>query len=144
MLSLQNVREEATPYEPIRRCPDCGETKSLDAFPRNRASSRGRATYCKPCHANRTRACIRRIHGSGRLFQLGRRYGLDEIDIGWLLLRQNNGCAICKNETRLHVDHDHETGRVRGLLCLNCNNGLGMFDDRVELMQKAIRYLEWP
>lgn len=64
---------------------------------------------------------------------------------------QNGLCAICnKPETAfmktktmfLAVDHDHATGEVRGLLCTNCNNGLGRFNDNIELLQKAIQYIE--
>lgn len=71
-----------------------------------------------------------------------------------LVKRQGEVCAICgKPETvkiapsqgggisRLSIDHDHNTGKVRGLLCHNCNNGIGRFMDDVEFMLKAIRYL---
>ncbi len=64
---------------------------------------------------------------------------------------QNGLCAICnqpetafmKNKIMyLAVDHDHKTGKIRGLLCSNCNNGLGRFYDNVELLQNAIGYIE--
>jgi hypothetical protein len=68
-----------------------------------------------------------------------------------LLETQGGGCAICdckpkpgvkrSNEVRLHVDHDHTTLEVRGLLCGRCNRGIGMFDDSSEKMQKAARYV---
>jgi hypothetical protein len=67
------------------------------------------------------------------------------------LLRQQNGvCAICgRPEIRtyngkvknLSVDHDHETGEVRGLLCYKCNLGIGQFEDSIELLDKAKKYL---
>lgn len=54
-------------------------------------------------------------------------------------------CVICENKCpsgrRLAVDHDHKTGVIRGLLCINCNKGLGNFKDNTELLQKAISYL---
>jgi hypothetical protein len=68
-----------------------------------------------------------------------------------ILEEQNNVCAICgepekikkSDETqRLSVDHDHKTGKVRGLLCHACNTGLGKFKDSTELMQKAIAYIQ--
>jgi len=69
-----------------------------------------------------------------------------------LIEKQNGLCAICKKpETRKHkdgwvyklcIDHDHTTGEVRGLLCSNCNNGLGRFMDNVEFLLKAIKYLK--
>lgn len=62
-----------------------------------------------------------------------------------MLTAQEGVCAICKTDTapkRLNVDHDHVSGDVRGLLCINCNWGLGQFRDSVELLQDAINYLK--
>jgi Recombination endonuclease VII len=75
------------------------------------------------------------------------RYGLTSELYAQLLADQAGGCAICTTPlaTRvtngLHVDHDHATGAVRGLLCGKCNTGLGMYRDSIELMQRAIEYL---
>jgi len=66
-------------------------------------------------------------------------------------LKQNGKCAICKKpETRktgnkireLSIDHCHKTGKVRGLLCDSCNNGLGRFKDSVKLLESALKYLK--
>lgn len=51
-------------------------------------------------------------------------------------------CAICGSTEKPHIDHDHETGVVRGTLCRTCNIGLGMFKDNPELMRQAAQYLE--
>lgn len=59
-----------------------------------------------------------------------------------LKFKQGYSCAICGKQVKLHVDHDHETGEVRGLLCNNCNVGLGFFDDNPMLLIAAIRYLK--
>jgi hypothetical protein len=57
--------------------------------------------------------------------------------------RQNGNCAICNNNYPvLNIDHDHETGKVRALLCGECNRGLGFFHDNLELLKKGIDYLE--
>jgi len=63
-----------------------------------------------------------------------------------ILAAQDGLCAICGNppngQGRLHIDHDHETGMARGLLCSNCNPGLGYFKDDPERLRLAIEYLE--
>lgn len=72
-------------------------------------------------------------------------YGLTPESYDGLLESQNNLCAICfsecKSGRRLSVDHDHITGKVRGLLCGNCNQGIGRFSDRPDLLASAIKYL---
>ena len=54
---------------------------------------------------------------------------------------QEGLCAICREAPAEHVDHDHRSGRVRGLLCFNCNGALGQFRDRADLMLRAFAYL---
>lgn len=74
-------------------------------------------------------------------------YGLSQADFDAMLEAQNFKCAICETEDSgkrsWHVDHDHETGEVRGLLCLHCNVGLGHFKDRTDLLGKAADYLNY-
>ncbi len=70
------------------------------------------------------------------------RYGLSDADYDALLARQRGVCANCKRNRRLGVDHCHATGKVRGLLCGNCNRGLGLFHDDPELLRAAAAYLE--
>ena len=68
-------------------------------------------------------------------------YGLTLEDFNILVTKQNGVCLICDHESKLVVDHDHESGAVRGLLCRRCNSGIGMFDDSVERIKKALQYL---
>lgn len=78
-----------------------------------------------------------------------KKYGLTEEDYYILFEKQNGQCAICGSEgsptgvdkNRLVVDHDHDSGMVRSLLCSKCNTGLGMFLDRSENIEKAAAYL---
>lgn len=74
------------------------------------------------------------------------RYGLITEAYDEILKLQYGVCRICckKNviKNRLIVDHNHKTGRLRGLLCVKCNSGLGMFCDSKELLSNAIWYLE--
>jgi hypothetical protein len=64
-----------------------------------------------------------------------------------MILSQDNKCNICKNKfvdkKKIHIDHDHESKKVRGLLCINCNIGIGMLKDSQEILQSAINYLNY-
>lgn len=71
-------------------------------------------------------------------------HGLTLDDYDGMLEKQNYGCAICgeSNGNRvMFVDHDHETGKIRGLLCARCNSAIGLFDDDIKKMAKAIEYI---
>lgn len=59
-----------------------------------------------------------------------------------LLELQDGLCAICGVPNPEHVDHDHRTGAVRGILCFNCNGGLGQFRDNIAHLERAITYLK--
>jgi len=84
---------------------------------------------------------------------LKRFYGITLIEYNKMLETQNSVCAICGNkETRRHfkyntlvdlaVDHNHITGKVRGLLCSSCNKAIGVFKDNIELLESSIIYLK--
>lgn len=124
------------------RCPRCGLTKPASEFVKNRANTSGFHTYCKPCQNTKVKTSIEEHHGSTRQRQLRRRYGLDEAQVAWFLLRQDQKCAVCGAADPAHVDHDHLTGGVRGVLCFNCNGALGKMSDRVEVLRNAADYLE--
>jgi hypothetical protein len=126
----------------MKRCPDCGETKALDEFPRNKNSKDGRHTYCKPCHNARGKETYERLYGGTRHYHLRRRYGIGADEFDELVRQQGGVCAICGRENPEHVDHDHDTGEVRGILCFNCNGGLGQFRDSIDALRAAASYLE--
>ena len=77
---------------------------------------------------------------------LRRKFGIGIDDYERMLSEQSSGCAICRapgpEEGSLHVDHDHVTGRVRGLLCVSCNNALGAFRESFDIFQAAADYLD--
>lgn len=78
-----------------------------------------------------------------RRAHLKRKYDISLEEYEDMFRKQDGKCRICNDPyDSLHVDHDHATGDVRGLLCNNCNAGLGMFKDSPELMVKAIKYLK--
>jgi Recombination endonuclease VII len=75
-----------------------------------------------------------------------RQHGLTTADYDRMLDAQSGRCAICRAESplgrgRWHADHDHVTGQVRGLLCNNCNRGIGYFGDDPQVMTAAARYV---
>jgi Recombination endonuclease VII len=122
-------------------CPDCGQVLPFSAFGRNAASQTGRTSYCKPCHNTRGRKA-KELVGGERTYHLRRRYGITAEEADALLEGQGGVCAICKAAPAGHVDHDHETGAVRALLCFNCNGGLGQFKDDPFLLHVAAFYVE--
>lgn len=126
-----------------RVCTQCGNEKQLDEFYRKGGSKVGFRSKCIQCvqqyyHDNRQRI---------RQRDLQRMYGISLTEYDQLLDGQGGVCAICgktptENGMRLSVDHDHTTGKVRGLLCDTCNFAIGAFNDDVHLMMNARIYLE--
>jgi hypothetical protein len=134
----------------VKTCRDCGESKPLDQFNRKTRARDGRQSYCRPCHRARREAWESHHDGrreaARRRSRLKRTFGITPEDYDAMLAEQAGGCAICggppvAGAAFFDVDHDHLTGRVRGLLCRACNLGLGKFRDRPLLLAHAIRYL---
>jgi hypothetical protein len=115
--------------------------KPLEQFPKSRATTSGTYSYCKPCHNVRGKIAKDKVGGS-RTYHLKRRYGITAEDADAMFEAQEGLCAICRAAPAEHVDHDHETGAVRELLCFNCNGGLGQFKDAPAVMRAAADYVE--
>lgn len=79
-----------------------------------------------------------------RIYNLQRKFNLTPEQYLEMEKQQNSVCCICKKKCtrKLAVDHNHSTGKVRGLLCNSCNRGLGYFKDSLENLQQAIIYLK--
>jgi len=74
-----------------------------------------------------------------------RRYGISYIEYNNLLIKQDYKCAICKTKElnkNLSVDHNHNSGKIRGLLCNGCNTGIGLLKDNINNLESAINYLK--
>lgn len=142
-----------------KACSKCKEEKPLSAFYNDKSRPRGKAYQCKTCmnrkHAEFDRSEYMDVYyaankevmsDQSRAAMLIRKYGITAEQYAEMLFLQGGVCAICKGPGkaygRLHVDHNHETGRIRGLLCNTCNAGLGQLRDDVELLRAAIAYLE--
>ncbi len=134
--------------EPATRdCLQCKRVLPCSQFYKQSSGKYGREAVCKECKGQRRRANPL----SNRQSHIRKYYGLAWADYVSLYEKQQGLCRICDKPMLLyeseklqvaHVDHDHETGAVRGLLCHFCNSGLGYFKDSRSLLQRAIDYLD--
>lgn len=130
-------------------CSMCETEKPLSDFHKQPTGKHGRHSYCAEC-ANGIRRLSRPTTSGERGYkpdqmkrwQLKRRYGLTPSDYENIMSAQDGRCAICGDEpARPCVDHNHETGQVRSVLCHRCNIGLPYVED-VTFRKRAIAYLE--
>ncbi|MET7797578.1 endonuclease VII domain-containing protein [Streptomyces decoyicus] len=127
----RNVRPRVDVPAGHEHCRTCGEIKPQCEWTRNRSASDGLATLCKSCKSVK-----------GRAGHLKRHYGMSEAERDALIKEQRWMCPICLDASPVQVDHDHETGKVRGVLCFSCNAALGQFKDRPDVLRRAAEYLE--
>ena len=117
---------------------------------RRRAAERAKAWQAR--NPDKHAEILRRYRESGRAAELMRRahlkrkFNLSVEDYEAMLAKQGGGCAICAAPApegqSLHVDHCHDSGAIRGLLCFRCNAGLGLFDHDGERLARAASYLQ--
>jgi hypothetical protein len=103
-------------------------------------------TPTNPCNTY----CSQQCKGKNSYYK--RQYGITDSDLAKMKAEQDNKCYLCGSEgfligknnhsEKLAVDHCHSTGKVRRLLCHNCNRALGLFQDNPEVLRKAVNYLE--
>lgn len=148
-----------------KNCPRCKVFVAKTLFGNNRLNKDGLNTYCKPCaHAMKKRYCQeqpervkawkQRDYQKNRDNYLNRErrkaYNISAAQYKAMLIEQDNKCAICNREERsirngkqqqLAVDHCHEIGSIRALLCMSCNNGLGRFGHNPDFLIAAAHYL---
>ena len=111
-------------------------------------------SYCNTCKQKKHKDYYRNNEEKCKLLARNRdlkKYGITLEDQERMLIEQEGKCKICGREILLfgeskhrtaHVDHDHSTGKVRGLLCQECNTRLGKFRDNTEYLANAIKYLK--
>ena len=135
-----------------KTCSTCAGVYPVEDFPKDKAYPDGRKRQCKHCR-NASRREWRRSNPAkhakeSRRWNLRVNYGLEPEDYEEILKSQDHRCAVClKHETevprqRLYVDHCHDSGEVRGLLCSHCNAGIGNLMDSPALLREALRYVE--
>jgi hypothetical protein len=133
-------------------CKACFQARAKARYPLVREERIAAAQRCRDENPDRYRANQRRMRSTPegkerqRAGHLKRKYGITIEQYDELLAAQGGRCAICRREPRpdisLHLDHDHESGQLRGILCFRCNNSLGDLDDDPTLLQAALQYLE--
>ncbi|MFJ8505428.1 endonuclease VII domain-containing protein [Streptomyces avermitilis] len=127
----RNVRPRVKVPEGHKFCRACKEIKPHSEWHRNATASDGLSTSCKACRA-----------AKGRAGHLKRQYGMTEAERDEMIASQMGICVICLKAPAAHVDHCHKTGRVRGVLCFNCNSAIGKLGDDPDAVRRAAAYLE--
>jgi hypothetical protein len=168
---IKRVREKQAQYKAqpkpdisgtMKTCPRCAKEKPITEFNQAKSTRSGVSTYCKPCayelYDMRRRANLPQFAEISRQWRaknpernrdhgLKKNYGVPLGTYARMLEAQNGKCAICgrtdsgSKRGRFHLDHDHATGVIRGLLCHGCNVGIGSLRHDVNLLYSAIEYL---
>jgi hypothetical protein len=142
------------PLWEMKTCPRCKEEKHASEFGRLKDGSL--YSYCKPCHVlygHEQRKKHPHQPGARQGSHLKRSYGITRKEYDALFASQGGVCAICRRPeyasqrkdgkpSALAVDHDHQTGDVRGLLCAKCNQGIGALGDTIECLEAVVLYLK--
>jgi hypothetical protein len=133
-------------------CKDCTKQRRREWYVRNREREVDRVRQWALANPDKIAERIAAWRGTDkkkladRKSHLKRKYGLTLEQYGAMADAQKGVCAICleprPEDRTLRVDHDHETGVIRGLLCFRCNNALGDFREEYELFQRAADYLD--
>jgi hypothetical protein len=129
-------------------CTMCNISKKNSEYPKKVGDRRLRkySSICKICNKDRWKKYIKSPIKL-KTYKLKYFFNLSYSDWEFLKLKQSNSCAICKTpennlDRSLAVDHNHLTGKVRGLLCNSCNLGLGKFKDNIEILENALKYMK--
>lgn len=129
----------------MKKCPGCADTLELSAFSKNAARHDGLNFWCRKCVSMRVKNWPSSQVKRDRHREHIRKYGLTVEVYAQMLEEQGGGCACCGGRCatgkRLAVDHDHATGKVRGLLCARCNTTLGAFKEDRSALANLIHYI---
>lgn len=128
-----------TARTPTRTCRACGKDKPHSDFP---WAGRWRHT-CHVCLHERQLRLAAHDGLSRDVLLVLTKYKMTGREFQRLLIAQAGRCGICaKPLEKICIDHDHATGKVRGLLCPGCNTGIGLLGDTAESVARAVQYLE--
>lgn len=131
-------------------CSQCLFTKDINEF--GKYTIRGKVHHRRACNACRRKQSAERyaknpdvqtkMKATAKAYRFKKLYGLSLDALNNLETQSNGQCAICSSKRKLQVDHDHKTGKVRGLLCFSCNVGIGNFKENEQFLERAILYLK--
>lgn len=140
----------------MKKCTVCDQLLDYSNYHKSKSTKDGYGYRCREC--DREARLKYREANKERFAEVSRRkalkfkYGISLEEYEAILEKQGHSCAICKTKENgvpgkrrswnWSVDHCHASGRIRGLLCNQCNRGLGMLGDTVESLQKALDYLK--
>lgn len=129
-----------------KKCVRCGAAKESDQFYKNKALRGGLHSYCKKCVTAVNANWRKRNPLKARGYTVKHRYSISGAEVRELIKQQEGRCAICMRQISFlktgHVDHDHGTGEIRGVLCGSCNRAIGLFKDDIFVIREAAAYLE--
>lgn len=142
----------------LRKCLDCGleanQMKDLELFanvPKGRTAKYNKLNKCRKCMNEYHKLARKKVpkeirQKKRRERMLKEKYDISSEEFDILLTKQNNSCSICKKkyndgEKAFCVDHNHKSGRIRGVLCHNCNVAIGNLEDNIINILNAANYL---
>jgi hypothetical protein len=147
-----------------KKCCTCKKIKQANKFHKDTSRKDGYAPRCAKCDNinhkeyrknNPEKIKVQRKKFSGKYkhkykaYQIMYEYNMSIDEYQDMFKKQNSTCAICFTQIKPDkglrsacIDHDHETGKVRELLCFHCNTGLGMFKDNIGLLENSVKYLK--
>lgn len=137
--------ELATLDKLTKVCRRCGIDKLLSTFSKDGAKKDGLKLYCKPCEQNQFKLWreknLEEILLKDRIKHYVRKYGLSQEKAMELVKDRSGSCEICKETKDLVVDHHHDTGMVRGMICSACNSMIGYSKENIDNLEACIEYL---
>jgi hypothetical protein len=149
----------------VKVCSKCKQSKSLEEFDRHKSCTEQRRSHCKICRQANTkiwrqsnpkrsiehtekyqRANPEKTKLDAWKYKIKQKFNLSKEEYDSILANQNGVCAICFKTCisgrRLAVDHNHKTNKNRGLLCSNCNIGLGHLQEDIRILNSMIEYIK--
>ena len=134
----------------MKQCTKCGVKKPLSDFYKDAIRKDGLRGPCKICDIKKSKSYREefpeKAKNQVKSSKLKIKYGISLLQFKQMKLDQNNKCAICNSEFNnpkyTCVDHNHSNGKVRAILCHQCNTGLGMFKEDPKIFASALKYLK--